>query len=124
MQIGRLRHYVILERLVEKPDTFGQPVKTWVEVTPFFAEIRPLKGTETYNERELHTEHTHKIYCRYFHFNLNATMRIKFDDKGRERIFDVDGDPSNWMERDVNWIFNVREKFEHDDEVETSPDYA
>lgn len=47
-------------------------------------------------------------------------MRIKFDDNGRIRYFGVWGDPSNWMERDIQWIFNVRENsFEHDDEVET-----
>ncbi len=120
MQISRLRNYVILERLVETIDNVGQPVKSWIEVTPFWAEIRPLLGTETYNEAMIHTEHTHKIMCRYFHISIFSTMRIRFDDKGRERVFDVHGDPSNWMERDINWIFNVKEKtFDHDDQVET-----
>jgi len=110
---------VSLERLVETADDYGQPIKTWVKVLDMFCEIRPLLGTETYNERELHTEHSHKILTRYQHINFFATMRIVFDDKGTIRIFDVFGDPSNWMERDIQMIFNVREKFEHDDEVET-----
>ncbi len=119
MQGGRMRHFVTLERLVETTDDYGEPIKSWVKFVDLFAEIRPLLGTETYNEKQLHSEHTHKILCRYFHFNINATMRIKFDDNGRIRYFGVWGDPSNWMERDIQWIFNVRENsFEHDEEIE------
>ena len=122
MQIGRLRHFLTLEKLIETTDSFGQPIKSWERVVDFFGEIRPLKGTETYNEKEIHTEHTHKILCRYFHMQIFATMRLKYDDNGRIRYFEVSGDPSNWMERDIQWIFNTHETtFEHDEEVEVRP---
>ncbi len=119
MNISRMRHLITIERLTEKADDYGQAIKTWVKLADAYAEIRPLKGTEAYNEKEVHTEHTHKIYCRYFYMDLNATMRIKFQDVGRVRYFDVDGDPSNFLERDISWLFSVNESFEHDDEVET-----
>jgi len=117
MQIGRLRHLVELWSYVETPDEFGEPIKNYTLITKAWAEIRPLKGTETFNEREVHTEHTHKILMRYFDLKLDSTMQIRYDKKGDGvyRTFEVAGDPSNWMERDINWIFNVSEVFRHDD---------
>jgi len=117
LQIGRLRHLVELWEYHEDQDDFGEPIKKYTKVTDAWAEIRPLKGTETFNEKEVHTEHTHKIMMRYFDLKVNATMQIRYDKKGdgNYRIFEVDGDPSNWLERDINWIFNVREVFNHDD---------
>ena len=122
MQIGRLKHFVTIERLVETSDDFGQPIKSWVKLSDAWAEIRPLLGTESYNEKMIHTEHTHKIMIRYFHLDLNATMRIIYMDHGYKRVFDLHGDPSNWMERNIYWQFNVKEEsFEQDDEVKTQP---
>ena len=118
MQIGRLRHLVELWAYVETPDEFGEPIKKYTLVTKMWSQIRPLKGLEYFNEKEFHTEHTHKIMCRYFDLDIDATMQIRYDKIGdgkNIRIFEVDGDPSNHLENNIFWLFSVNEKFEHDD---------
>ena len=118
LQIGKLNHLVELWAYVETPDEFGEPIKNYTLVTKAWSEIRPLKGTETFNEKEVHTEHTHKIMMRYFDLDLDATMQIRYDKIGDGKVirtFEVAGDPSDWMERDIFWVFNVKEQFEHDD---------
>ena len=109
MNIGRLRHKCALYLFSEKMDSYGEPIKTYTHVTDFYAEIRPLKGYEAFDEKEVHTEHTHKILCRYFNLPLDATMQIRYDN----RVFEVDGAPSNWQERNISWTFNVKVVFEH-----------
>ena len=49
---------------------------------------------------------------RYFYFKIKSDMRIVYeDDLGNIRYFEMYGDPSNFMEKNVQWIFNVRETF-------------
>ena len=112
-----MRNLVEIWAYFEKPDEFGEPIKKYELITKAWAEIRPLKGTETFNEKEVHTEHTHKILMRHFDLDLDATMQIRYDKKGdgKYRTFEVAGDPSNWLERDIQWVFNVNEKFSHDE---------
>ncbi len=124
MQGGRLRHLVEVWKYEEKSDKYGEPIKSYELVTKAWAEIRPLKGTETFNEKEVHTEHTHKILMRYYEADLNATLQIRYDKTGdgsNIRVFKVAGDPSNWMERDIQWIYNVKELFDHDKQIVTNP---
>jgi len=114
MQIGRLRHVVSVWAYTEAPDTFGQPQKDYIKLADAFAEIRPLVGTEAFNEKMVHTEHTHKIMLRYFTLDLDATMQIRYDELGdgsNIRVFEVDGAPSNFMERNIYWQFNCKEVF-------------
>lgn len=109
MIIGKLRHKCSLYIYSETQDAYGEPIKTYTKLTDFWGEIRPLTGTEEFGEKEIHTEHTHKITCRYFFIPLDATMQIRHDN----RVFEVDGAPSNWQERNISWTFNVKEVFEH-----------
>ena len=118
MQIGKLNHLVEIWAYFETPDEFGEPIKKYGLVTKAWAEIRPLKGLEYFNESEVHTEHTHKIRTRYFDLDIDATMQIRYDKKGdgsNIRVFEVDGDPSNHLENDIFWIFSVKEQFDHDE---------
>ena len=110
MQIGRLRNLIEVWKYVEQTDAFGEPIKNYTLITKAYAEIRPLLGTETFNEKEVHTEHTHKILMRYIPTPIDATMQIRYG----TRIFEVHGQPSNWMERDIQLIFNCTELFDHD----------
>ncbi len=116
MQTGRLRHLISIWTYVDTNDEFGEPIKTYEKLADAFAEIRPLVGTETYNEKMVHTEHTHKIMTRYFHFPLNSTMQIRYDEVGdgsNIRVFEVDGAPSNFVERNIYWQFNCKEVFDN-----------
>ncbi len=110
MQGGRLRNRIEVWKYFEIKDDMGQPVKTYEKVTDAYAEIRPLLGRESYAEKMENTLHTHKIMMRYIHLPIDATMQIRYNG----RVFEVIGDPINWMERNIFIQFNCSENFEHD----------
>ena len=56
------------------------------------------------------TTNYHKIMMRYIHLPIDATMQIRYNG----RVFEVIGDPINWMERNIFIQFNCSENFEHD----------
>jgi head-tail adaptor len=56
------------------------------------------------------TEHTHKILMRFIPIDIDATYQIRY----MGRVFEVIGAPSNWMERNIQWQFNVKEVFDAD----------
>jgi len=119
MQGGRLRHKVSIWKYTEAQDGYGQPIKEYKKLGDAWAEIRPLLGTESFNDKMVHTEHTHKILMRYnklYTAEVDATMQIRYLDnvRGRIRVFEIHGDPSNYMERDFQLQFNVKEVFDHD----------
>ena len=108
MKAGKLRHLVSLEKYVETFDEFGEPVKTYQEFMKAWAEIRPLLGQEHFNEKEYHSEQTHRIQVRY-RPGMEQTMRFVY----RGRKFELVGPTSNWMERDIFCFFRVKEVFDH-----------
>jgi len=118
MNIGKLNHLVEIWEYYEVQDEFGEPIKKYTHVTNAWAEIRPLKGMEFFNDKEENTIHSHKIRMRYFDLNIDSTMQIRYDklgDGSNIRTFEVDGAPSNHLENDVFWLFSVKEVFRHDD---------
>lgn len=50
---GNLRRRVELVDLIDMPDTFGQPIKAWSTVASFWAEVRPLRGAEVLNVKQV-----------------------------------------------------------------------
>ena len=110
MQGGRLRHLVEIWAYTEVTDGYGEPIKNYTSVGKAFAEIRPLLGRENFNEKMYRTDHTHKILMRYIPLPLESTMQIRYNG----RVFEVIGDPSNYMERDIQLQFNCNETFDHD----------
>ena len=108
MQIGRLRHLVEIWKYTETKNDYGEPDRTYELLTKAWAEVRPLLGREGFYEKMEVTEQTHKILMRYTPLPLDATMQIRYDG----RTFEVIGQPSNWMERNIQWQFNVKEVFD------------
>ena len=111
MQGGRLRNLVEIWYYKETPDDYGEPIKGYVKVATAFAEIRPLLGRENFYEKMEVTDHTHKILMRYIPLQLDATMQIRWNGF----VYEVIGQPSNWMERNIQWQFNCKEVFDADD---------
>lgn len=111
MKGGRLRNLVEIWKYEEIQDEFGQPKPQWLFVTKAWAEIRPLLGREGYHEKMEVSDHTHKILMRYIHLPLDATMQIRYNG----RTFELMGPPSDWMERNIQLQFNVKEVFDHDE---------
>jgi SPP1 family predicted phage head-tail adaptor len=110
MQGGRLRNLVEVWYYRDTADDFGEPIKTYEKAISAFAEIRPLLGRENFYEKMEVTAHTHKILMRYVPLDLDATMQIRWNN----HTYEVIGQPSNWMERDIQWQFNVKEVFDAD----------
>jgi len=115
MKIGRLRHQIQVFRYEEKQDEYGEPIKTYEFYSKAYAEIRPLTGREPFDEKMFITEQTHKIYMRWMR-GLESTMRLVWHDayEGRDRMFEIIGNPINHMEKSKLTMFNAKEMFNHD----------
>ncbi len=109
MKAGRLRHYVELQRYQETTDDFGEPIKGYEHLMFTFAEVRPLLSRENWHGDMVNSEQTHKIMMRY-RDGVEGTQRILF----KNRIFELVGSPLNYLEKDIFYVFNVKEIFEHD----------
>jgi len=110
MQGGRLRNLVEIWQYKENTDEYGEPIKTYEKIGKVWAEVRPLLGRENFYEKMEVTDHTHKILTRYIPLPLDATMQIRWNG----HTYEVIGQPSNWMERNIQWQFNVKEVFDAD----------
>ena len=110
MQSGRLRHLVELWEYHETADKYGEPIKDYTKIGEAFAEIRPLLGRESFAEKMENTLQTHKILTRFIPTPIDSTMQIRYNG----RVFEVIGNPINWMERGIFLQFNCMEQFDHD----------
>lgn len=84
MNIGSLRHRIILQDLVIIPNTLGEGEETWVDRGTIWAEIRPLRGNEFWMAQQVNSKITHKITTRYYQ-NIDSVNRLKFGD----RLFEI-----------------------------------
>ena len=127
MQIGKLRHKVEIQRYNESVDAYGEPIKQWEHYSNAWTSIRPLTGREPFNDKEFHTEQTHKIVMRWQR-GLESTMRfLWFDDyEGRTRVFELIGNPINFNQNSRDTLFNSKEIFDHDipHPIFTAPDLS
>lgn len=98
VDIGRLRHRIMLQRRSGALDAFGQPVNDWVDVDMIWADIRPVSGREQLRKFVPGWELTHTVLIRYdrrfMPLNSLVTWRILFDD----RIFSISS-PLDFDER-------------------------
>ncbi len=115
MQIGKLRHRLEIQRYDETADAYGEPIKGYEHYADAFCSIRPLNGSEPFNEKQFHTEQTHKIVMRWMR-GIESTMRLVwFDDyEGRYRVFELIGNPINYYQNSKMILVNVKELFNHD----------
>jgi len=109
MQAGLLRHLVVIEKYVETRDPTGGVIKTYSEFAQAWASIQPMLGREHYTEQRVSTEQTHRINMRYIP-GVESTMRLTHNG----RIFEIIGNPINYMEQSKYLTFNVKELYDHD----------
>ena len=84
MNIGKLRHEIIIQSYTTVPDVIGHPVKTWTTRDTVWAWVRPMSGREIMSAQQPVGEITHKVTIRY-QSAIAVTDRIKFG----TRYFDI-----------------------------------
>ena len=98
LQAGIFRQRVTLQDLVETVDSYGQPIQSWVDVATFWAEVRPLRGQESLNVRQVWATATTLIKHRYLGPALDPSPKQRYKLVKDGRIFNV-LDPTNVEER-------------------------
>ena len=85
LAVGRFRQRVTLQDLVETVDTYGQPVQSWVDLATFWAEVRPLRGSELLNVKQSWATASHFVNFRYMGSMVrpNPRQRFKLTKDGR-----------------------------------------
>jgi SPP1 family predicted phage head-tail adaptor len=84
MQIGRLRHRIILEESRITRDSFGAEIFEWVQVSEIWADVTPLSGKEFVAFKQINAEISSKVTLRY-QSGIDTKMRVLFND----RIFEI-----------------------------------
>jgi head-tail adaptor len=89
---GTYRQRVSLQSLVETIDSYGQPIQSWTTLATFSAEVRPLKGSEILNIKQVWATASHFIKHRYLGVALdpNPKQRYLLQKPGEpQRIFNI-----------------------------------
>lgn len=107
---ARYRHYITIQSQKVTTNTYGEENISWVDDSECFAEIKPIRGDEYYNARQIKSIVTHKITMRYTTLSdgtriKQSNSRIKFGD----RIFNIES-IVNLMERDIDLELMVVEE--------------
>ena len=101
MRIGRLRHYVTLQRDAGTTNTsYGEPVTDWIAVADVYAAIEPLNSREFFNAVQVQSNLTHKVTFR-FRSDLSPTAKYRIEHGSR--YFHLDGPLRNIDERNAVW---------------------
>ena len=77
MNIGKIRHRIILLRQVNEVNDYGASTQTWKRVATVWADVRPLSGREYFSAQQVQSEVTTQIWLRYLD-GIMPTMRVKF----------------------------------------------
>ena len=96
MNIGKLRHRIILLKQVNEVNDYGASTQTWKRVATVWADVRPLSGREYFSAQQVQSEVTTQIWLRHIE-GIKPTMKVKF----RKREFEILS-VLNTQERDVS----------------------
>lgn len=80
MEIGELRHRIIIQKLTTILNENGFKIDTWIDYKTVWASISNLRGREYYVAATIKAENTVKFKIRYID-GIDTTMRIRFRDK-------------------------------------------
>ena len=85
MYAGKLRHRLVVERLLEAQDeTIGEVAQTWGAAGTYWAQVETLSGTELFESRAVQPEITHRVTLRY---GADVTPRDRF--RWGDRVFGI-----------------------------------
>ncbi|QLB18668.1 phage head closure protein [Mannheimia granulomatis] len=103
MNIGKLRHCIIIQTQRHRPSGYGAVVLEWGDLHTIWAEVKPISGRELISASQIHAEATAQIWLRYLP-NLDHTMRVKFGD----RLFEIVA-IQNWRELNRSLLLHCKE---------------
>ena len=92
MRAGRLRNRVTLQKSLGVPDSYGQPIRSWVNVVTVWAGVENINGREQYRAQAERAELTHLVLIRY-RPDVGPVARVLYG----SRVLDVESvvDPDN-----------------------------
>lgn len=89
LRAGQLNRRITLQRQSTVQDTFGGPVRTWLDVATVWADIQPLSGRELESAQRMASEVSHQITVRY-QARLNDTRMVAgYRALYKARIFNI-----------------------------------
>ena len=91
IRAGTLRHQIIIKKKQESLNEYNEPIKTRVPYLTTRAKVKPIKGTETYINHEIHSDLTHLITLRY-HEGITPLQRVIYGDRVLEILSVIDVD--------------------------------
>jgi SPP1 family predicted phage head-tail adaptor len=89
IQSGKLRQRVTLQDLVETLDSYGQPIQGWADVATFSAEVRPLRGVEVLNIKQVWATASHFVNHRYLGPDIKPNPKQRYKLLKDQRIFNI-----------------------------------
>lgn len=100
---GDLRHKIIIQKLENIQDTFGQPIESWSDIYTVWASIDPLVGKQYFAAETITHELTHKIRMR-FKTGITPDMRVQFGSRYFQIVSVI-----NYQERNIELQLMCRE---------------
>ena len=95
MDIGKLRHRVVIQTPTDSIDSTGGTSQTWATHATVWARIVETGAGETTTASQVQTKTTQKVQIRHLS-TVTSEMRINDSDKSRIlNIVDIEGDPSD-----------------------------
>lgn len=103
MIVGKLRHFVAIQRKTIKKNEFGEEIVTFNDLCHAWSKIEPLNGREYFLAQQTQAETTHKILIRFID-GIRPDYRVLYGN----RIFDVKS-VTNSNEQNIELIMYCRE---------------
>ena len=103
MNIGRIRHRLILQAETQSQGATGEVTSTYATASTVWGSLVPLQGRELEQARQISEEVTYKAIIRYYS-GLTTEYRISHD----SRTFEIAG-ILNWEERDKYQTLMLKE---------------
>ena len=78
MSIGKMRFEIQLQKPTNTRDAGGGLTEAWTTLTNLWADIKPLRGAETYRQGQVQEKTVHAITIRYRR-DIGTNYRILYD---------------------------------------------
>ena len=89
IRAGQLNRRITLQRQSNVQDSYGGPVRTWLNVATIWADIQPLTGRELESAQRMASEVSHQIVVRYQAIFADTRQVAGYRALYRSRIFNI-----------------------------------
>lgn len=103
MDIGKLRHRLILQSETQAQGSTGEVTSTYLTDTTVWGSLKQMSGKELEASRQISEEATYKAIIRYYS-SLTTEYRISFDSRTFEIVSIED-----WEERNIYQVLLLKE---------------